>query len=47
MIPLMRNHLVESQVRDLSWPGEDDGRPDTDVSPGPWRIAGHRPASAG
>ena len=26
---LMRNHLVESQVRDLSWLGEDDGRPDT------------------
>ena len=26
---LMRNHLVESQVRDASWLGQGDGRPDT------------------
>jgi hypothetical protein len=41
---LMRNHLAESQVRDLSWLGEDDGRPDTDQYT--WREVTRRSVGA-
>ncbi len=41
---LMRNHLVESQVRDVSWLGEGDDRPDT--SQFTWRDVARRSVGA-
>ncbi len=41
---LMRNHLVESQIRDASWLGQGDGRPDTDQFT--WRDVAARSVGA-